>query len=293
MNYIIGSGLMSFLAKQVNPNYEILPVGKSRFYRYDIATCDDYIIYDKDIDGFMNQFGSINHVYFKRALSMAGQIIFNTGGPYMDTWMKKVYDDVPPIIRNWYRDGFIYNMRGSDIFKILESKCMSECKKFINNRESIKHIDTKNKIIITTHQCLDYDNIISTIPRNYLFNLCGITHDLTHRDLFTFVISTNDLDFEGASELLVVDGTIDFHKCTAIGKDQYQFYSINKISDLNAYLSVFIKKFSIMSATYIKEALPTGNPLDHLVPQDITCIGSNAQWNDLIDLSMSIKNLIN
>lgn len=295
MNYILGSGLIAFIAKDIFPDYQILPIGKTRFYRYDIATCDDYIVYDKKIDQYMTDRwkSPLPPIYFKRAYSISGKIIYNTNLPYIDQWLQKVYgDDQPQIAEDWMQDGFVYPTRGTDMFQKLETDCLKSVREFISSKDQVLSIDAQNKIIRTEHKELEYDKIISTIPRNYLFLLLGIKAELSKQNLYTFVVKTNDLNFEGASELLVVDNEIDFYKCTNLGNETYQFFTNVDIQDITGYLQNFISNFNLIKGTCIIDAVYKGDPHDALIPDDIKCVGASACWNDLIDLRMSIRQLL-
>ena len=301
MKYIIGSGLIAFVAKTIFPDYTIIPVGKSRYYQYGVATCDDYILCHADIDEFIKdiapetQMQSIP-VFFKKALSYCGQIIFGRNEGFLSTWLHKVYgeDTNPNALALTKLDTFVYNISGTDVFKVVEKRCKQHFREFIESKDKFKSIDTQNKIIYTNHMQLPYEHIISTIPLDAIMDACGIEHNLESKDLHTFVVETPDLDFEGASELLVADETIDFFKCTRIGKQIYQFYGLKEIISLPTYLSLFMNKFDILSATVVRKAIPLGDPNKHreLNEHNITCVGSNAQWDDMMDLSSCIRRLI-
>lgn len=300
MKYIIGSGFISFLAKCILPEYRIIPIGKSRYYQYEVSTCDDYIFCHDEIEDFIKEhsfsFGQIIPVFFKRALSYSGQIMFNKNEGFFDSWLSKVYgSSAHPAANKLIKfDSFVYNIACVDLFKNVEKKCKPDFRDFILDQNKIKHVDINNRIIHTNKGQLEYESIINTIPLDSMFNLCGIEHDLESRDLHTFVIETADLDFEGASELLVVDNNIDFFKCTRIGKQVYQFFSIEEIANLPKYLDLFVSKYDILSATVVRNAIPLSDHNKHkeLEQYGIMSVGSNAQWDDMMDVSSCIRRLI-
>ena len=55
-----------------------------------------------------------------------------------------------------------------------------------------------------------------------------------------------------------------------------------------------MNKFDILSATVVKKAIPLGDPNKHkeLEQYGITCVGSSAQWDDMMDVSSCIKKLM-
>ena len=300
MNYIIGSGLIAFLAKMILPDYIIIPTGKSRYFKYNVATCDDYIICHKEIDGFIHQFTTqfkapIVAIFFKRALSYCGQLIFNKN-EFINAWIHKVYgNDGNPFTSELIKfDFFVYNISSTDLFKIIEPICKPHFKDFIQTNDSLNFIDINNKIIYTKHKQLEYENIISTIPLDAMFKYCNIQRELKSKDLHTFVVETESLNFEGASELLVVDDNIDFFKCTRLRETIYQFFSSIEIQNLPSYINLFINKYNLLSATVVRKAIPLGDIKQHeeLNKYNIYCIGSNAQWDDMVDVSSCILRLL-
>jgi len=298
MKYILGSGLIAFMAKMILPDYKIIPVGKSRYYQFPVATCDDYILCHKDIDDFIKDVAKTQMipVFFKRALSYSGQIIFGRNEGFVNNWLQKVYgeDRNPNALALTTLDTFVYNVSATDIFKIAEKECKQHFRKFIECGDKFKSIDTENQVLYTNKEQVPYEHIINTIPLDTIFNACNLDHNLESKDLHTFVVETNELDFEGASELLVVDDNIDFFKCTRVGKQTYQFYCMEEIIDLPAYLSLLMNNFDILSATVVRKAIPLGNYDTHkeLEQYGITSVGSNAQWDDMMDVSSCIRRLM-
>lgn len=302
MKYILGSGLIAFLAKILMPDYEIIPVGKSRYYKFPVATCDDYIVCHKDIDDFIGDIAkktSLNQaipVFFKRALSYSGQIIFGKNEGFLNNWIYKIYGNGSnPNSNNLIKlDSFVYNISCTDVFKVAENHSKKFFREFVECGDKFKSIDTKNRIIYTNKNCFEYEHIINTIPLDALYKYCGFDDEFDYKDLHTFVVETDDLDFEGASELLVVDQEINFFKCTRVGRKTYQFFGTSEIIDLSRYLSMFMSRFDILSATVVRKAIPIGDHNKHRETEqhEITCVGSNAQWDDMMDVSSCIKRLI-
>lgn len=295
MNYILGSGLVAFVAKKMYPNYEIIPVGKSRYYQFDVATCDDYIFCHDNVDDIIKSIvGSSTPIMFKRAISHAGALTFNLESPFIDAWVEKTYNgDAHPYTKVAIKqDGFVYNHSCIDIFKQLEQPSINSCKEFIVGQEKVVKIDFQNQLIITNKRHIEYNKIINTVPLDYLMTLMDVDNELQSLDLHTYIVESDNIDFEGATELLIVDQEIDFHKCTFLGNSRYQFYTTKDISDISSYLQLMLSKFHIVSGTCVKKAIPIGDTTNFdKIPGNIVCVGSNAQWNDGIDMSSCIRRL--
>jgi hypothetical protein len=292
--YILGSGLIAFLAKKIHPEFEILPVGKSRFYQYDVATCDDYIFCHDDVDPIIDQItgGGTIPVLFRRAINAYGQLLYGKHEWIVD-WLKKTYrgDYNPAAKQIISMEGFVYKHACTDLFKILEPQMKKEFRHFIESNNKIKSINVEDHLIYTNNEVLEFDKMISTVPLDYLCKLAGEDQDLQTLDLHTCVVDSKEIDFEGSTELLIIDENIAFFKCTRIGPKSYQFYSNEEIPDLRGHLNLMINKYDLISGTCVKNAIPLGNPKS--IPQfaDIFCVGSHAQWDDFMDVSSCIRRL--
>lgn len=292
--YIIGSGLIAFLAKFIHPEFDIIPIGKSRFYQFDIATCDDYIFCHDDVDDVMGEIvgGSSVPILFKRAINAYGQLLYGKHA-FLDDWLKKTYDNNYNLAasRAMSMGGFIYKHACTDIFKILESKMKHEFRTFIESGDRIESIDTLEHQIHTKHRVIEYSKLINTAPIDYLCKLANIDHQFSSLDLHTCVVDSKSIDLENATELLIIDDNIEFFKCTRIGPKSYQFFANHEIHDLRGHLNSMVNSYDLVSGTCVKNAIPLGNPKD--VPQfeDIFCVGSCSQWDDMMDVSSCIRRL--
>lgn len=295
-NFIIGSGLIAFLIKEILPEYTIIPIGKSRFFQYNIPTCDDYIFCTDTTDKFIKSISSklnsnVQPILFKRSISYCGEIIHNKHQRFLDMWSNKIYNKNIDFERFKF-EGFVYNISSGDIFKILEQEHKNSFYDFIKENNKLLSIDIDNKIIHTKNCSLQYDNIINTIPLDVMFKFCGLQeYEFESKDLHTFVLKTDELDFENSSELLVVDDSIDFYKCTRIGKNIFQFYSTIDITNITQYMNLMVKNFDLLSGTAIKNAIPISCDTADLSKYDIISVGSCAQWDDLIDISDCIEKI--
>jgi len=94
-NYILGGGLVALLAKEIFPDWQIFPVGKSRFYQYNPPLADNFVVRDESIDEYMRNHTIIPYLY-KNAYSFGSQLLFNTNIP-LGPYLQKLYGgQIPP-----------------------------------------------------------------------------------------------------------------------------------------------------------------------------------------------------
>ena len=304
MNYIIGSGLVAFLAKHMLPDWEIIPSGKSRFFQYDVATCDGYVIYNDTVLDVVRSIliGCSNDItplmspmMFKRAISFGGELVFNRNEALLSQWLRKVYGaDAPAYSFELFpTEFFVYGMSAMSMFRALEQKSLASFRKSIERQESIVSVYPQEKYIRTSHRELEYDKCISTVPLDAFLKWCGMPEKLYARDMHTCLIQTNKIDFEGASEALIADQEIDFYKCTRISRDLYQFFSVIEIPQVAHYISLMVPEFDIVSGTCVKNAIPVGKRpgLTTLEKLGVYCVGSTAQWDDFMDITSCLMRL--
>ena len=111
---------------------------------------------------------------------------------------------------------------------------------------------------------------------------------------YYFHIETTDLDFEGASQVLVVDGKFDFYKVSNIAANRYLFYFLRDIPIPGPYFMQFLKKFEIIDGTRIDSALPLGErpDLKHLEAMNVHCVGMFAEHDAFLDVGSSLIKML-
>lgn len=300
-NFIFGSGIIGYLAKYIFTDYVLIPFKRSRYFYFEIPWSDNFIKYDKNIDDFMKNF-VINDspmLIYKSPFSYNGQLFYNKTEDVVSDYLNKIYGDVPLFADRLLQTTFtIYPTSIKSIHDMLQYKLGEEIRKNIRLGELV-NIDIKNKLfmlrdpktgIISKHE---YDKIISTIPLDALCKYCNLTLDIKSRNICYYVINA-DIDLEGAQQCYVVDNDILFFKVSNIG-NHYLFWSTDIIDNPYNYFGKFLNyKIDIIEAHMIDNAMPVGDIPDLKLFEDygIYCVGSNAQWDDNVDITSSIRRLL-
>ena len=134
---------------------------------------------------------------------------------------------------------------------------------------------------------------MSTIPL-YALPTSDQAPNLESRKLWYFHVETTNLDFEGASQVLVVDDRFDFYKVSNIAKNRYLFYFLKDVPVPGPYFNQFIKQFEIIDGTMIVSALPSGERpnLTHLEEMNVHCVGMFAEWDPFLDVGSSLIRIL-
>jgi hypothetical protein len=294
MKVILGGGLISLLARDIlGDSWTIVPIGRSRFYSFNPALIDNFIVKDEVTDKYMQQHAVIPYLH-RVGYSYGGQLLFSTNlalAPYLE----KVYGGkVPPHARPYYENRIDFWTSGNcvDIYSSLQAKYKDE---ILGNAEKYGTPQNINNHVITTDKGkFEYERMISTVPLDVLLKWTDISWvDLPSRDLYFYHVRTSDLDFEGATQLLVVDPETEFHKAIMLNRLNYVFQSCAQIEYPGQYFMGFMKNFELVAETMIERAISCGPTpkIDELDTADIMCLGSSA-WDDCLDVGSSIKRLL-
>jgi hypothetical protein len=299
MNYILGSGVTGLLARMIlGDKWTIIPFHRSRFFSYNPAIDDNFIISNERIDPYLKDLGADvvdRRFFYQRAWSIGGQLYKGYDSGLNNDWHYKIFGpNVPGQSPAVYKDKMvlpIYDLKINNVYKHLLETYQEEI-----IRESQEGIPTKitKDYIERNGKRLEYDNIVSTIPLYALFKLMNLEYDLKSKQLYYYHIETPDLDFEGANQVLVVDPTISFFKATNINKNRYLFYCHEELPNPGAYFMTMMNKFEILDGTTVERALPMGaRPnLTNLEKVGIHCVGSYAEWDWCMDVGSCIMRLL-
>lgn len=299
MNVIFGSGLVGLLARHIlGPSYTVVPFYRSRFFSFNPALDDNFIVRDKRLDDFISSInnGSLGKVYiYKRAWSIGGQLVDKYDAELCYSWCVKLFGSTIPTqsLPYWQNQMsmFVYDIRLNQLYERLCNEYASEIKE-----EHSKGYVTEigNHYFVRNGQKIGFDKAISTIPLNILNKLMGLPSDLKAKTIHYLHIETPDLDFEGNNQTLVVDQAFDFYKVTNIAPKRYLLYFQSDISNPGAYLMQFMPSFDIIDGTSINDAIPYGEApsLLHYENNGIECVGSNAQWDWCMDIGSCIIRLL-
>lgn len=298
MNVILGSGIVGLLAKAIlGPSWKIIPFYRSRFFSFNPALDDNFIIRDERIDQFINDVAKeINipvHIY-QRVWSVSGELIKQFDKNLCHSWMYKLFGSDIPSQSGVYFDKlnlYIYGLRINQLYETLLANNIEELK-----TESAEGMVTEigDHYLVRNGKRLDFDNAISTIPLDALFNLVGAQNRLRAKTIHYLHIKTDDLDFEGANQVLVTDQVFDFFKVTNIAPGRFLFYCHNDLPNPGLYLMQFMQNFDILDGTSVENAIPLGQipKLEQLEKLGLYCVGSSAQWDWCMDVGSCILRLL-
>jgi len=297
MNYILGSGIVGLLARKIlGPSYKVVPFFRSRFFSFNPALDDNFIIRDDKLDGFMKDLaGSSSQILYKRSYSLGGDLKKEHDKEYDKAWCTKVFGSYPSQSILYMKDRlsfFVYDVRVNALYEKLTNEFKDELEAE-NALGPVSQIG--DHYFIRNGVRFDYDNIVSTIPLNILLKLMGRDNSsLKSKTLHYLHIGCQELDFEKNNQLLVADDNIDFFKVTNIAPNRYLFYFHKDVDQPGIYMMNYMRQFDILDGTAIPEALPIGERpnLDNLEKADIFCVGSNAQWDWCMDVGSCILRVL-
>lgn len=299
MNFIFGSGVIGLLAKIIlGQSWTVIPFARSRFFSFNPALDDNFIICDADLDPFVKDITKeikLQSFLYRRAWSVAGQLLPAWEESLCDDWLFKIFgSQTPPQSKIYLRDRMnltVYDVRVNGLYQSLVQSFLSELKEEAA-KGSVSEIG--DHYFIRGGVRHDFDRAISTIPLDVLRGLMGNKAELPSKDLHYIHVQTADLDFEGMNQLFVVDHAFDFYKVTNIAPERYLFYCHKDIPDPGAYLMNFMSKFDIIDGTSVARALPMGPmpKLDIIESKGIYCVGSYAQWDWCMDVGSCILRLL-
>lgn len=294
---ILGSGVVGCIAKYMRPDAIIVPYKKSRYYSFEFPFADNLIGYSTDIDNLMVDMSPRNKipVFNKHAISYEGQLSEGDKNT-KELYLKKVYetfnDYFPKLITT---AASYYPMTVIELYEHLQKNMIDELNKSKDFLGIPKQIDVKNKQIVFGGQRVSYDKIISTIPLDALLSLCKMKMDLKSHSVCYYRIVSNSVDLEGNHSCYVADETIDFFKVVKLGEHEHMFWTFDRVESPYQYFGKYLTyNIEILEASRIENAIPIGNipDLSQLEEYGIYCVGSNAQWDDFMDVSSCIKRLL-
>ena len=299
MNVIFGSGIVGLLARMIlGDSWTIIPFYKSRFFSFNPALDDNFIICDDKIDPFVkdlsNTIGLSKYLY-TRAWSINGSIYKEWDKLLCNDWLSKIFGyRAPSQAEPYYSSRMnltVYDLRVNELYEKLLQQYGDDLK-----REASKGLveSIGDHYFIRGGVRYDFNNAVSTIPLNVLLNLANISHNLESKPVYYFHIRTDHLDFEGFNQLLVVDNSFSFFKATNVAPGRYLIYAHEDIHNPGMYFMPFMRDFDLLDGTTIDGVLPLGDiPKVNLDKFGIFCVGSYAQWDWCMDVGSCILRIIN
>ena len=301
MNYILGSGIVGLIAKHLlGDDWQVIPYYKSRFFTTNPPLDDNFLVKHDRLDEIIQKLlpsRLVSTTFYKRAWSVNGQLYTNSDGLYIKAWLQKVFgDDEPGHAYSYYHKKDIFqiynNIRISEIYNSLLDKYIGHLKENIKIGQPLK---IREGYIYFNEGRKPYDKIISTIPAPALYELTGRKSLLKAKDVHYLHLYSDELDFEGANQVLVADSNIEFYKAVNIAPSRYLLYFLNDIQHPGNYMQKFLKNFEIIDGTMVKQALMMGDSIDvKIFNQDsIYPVGGYAIWDYCLDVGSCILRLLN
>jgi len=147
-------------------------------------------------------------------------------------------------------------------------------------------------MVLKSGVTLPYSSLISTVPLDVLHHLLGWDVSLDVKDVHYCQIVTPNLDLEGATQVYVVDEYVEFFKVVQLDHCNYVLWSFEGLNE--GVVGKYLRDFKIAQQTVVRRAMPLDVPpnLQDLEAVGIRCIGSNAQWDDAMDVSSCIRRIL-
>jgi hypothetical protein len=225
MNVIFGSGIVGLLARKIlGPSWKVIPFYRSRFFSFNPALDDNFIIHDKQIEPFISDlYGHPLPVFiYKRGWSVGGHIVPEYDASLCGDWLTKMFGQaVPPQSEVYHAkrmDLFVYDLRVNELYQSLVNEYLEDLKTESALGE-ITQIGQHH--FVRNGNRVDFDNAVSTIPLNALCRLMNVEVELPSKTLHYLHIETENLNFEGFNQLWVVDRIFSFYKATNVAKNRY------------------------------------------------------------------------
>lgn len=297
--YILGSGVTGCLAAKIlGPSWHIIPFKKSRYYTFEVPYADNFIVYDEHIDKFI-QSELINKamVIYKSPFSMQGQLMYQATDLTLEPYLHKVYGpEVPVLAKKLLKTTYTtYSLTVKQLHDKLQAELSEKINDGVRNFKDLYHIDLKNREMHTKNGVFKYDRIVSTIPLDALYKMCGLSAELRARNTCFYHIMTSKVDLEGASQAYVADPEFLFYKVYTLAKDSYLFCTLDVVDSPYQYFGAFLGyNLDLIEAKRIENVIPIGEPPDTSLLREhgIECVGSNAQWDDFVDTTTAIRKLL-
>jgi hypothetical protein len=250
MKVIFGSGIVGLLARCImGPEWTVVPFKRSRFFSWNPALDDNFIISDKEIEPFLQSlYPSLNPLAYeyKRAWSIQGHIYPEFDASICSDWLDKIFGpNQPQHASLYYKDRMkfgIYDIKINQLYFTLVNMFLEDLKR----EDSLGPVTEIGKnYFVRNGTKQEFDKAISTIPLDALCSLMSIDFKLNANPVHYLHIATKDLDFEGFNQLLVCDPSIDFFKVTNVAQDQYLVYFLRDVNNYGMYMMNFIQNFEI------------------------------------------------
>ncbi len=296
-NVIFGSGVVGLFAKALFPNWKVIPFGRSRFFTFNPALDDNFIIKSEEIDEPVRDISRIltKTFMYRRAFDVGGHLCDRCDTEICKDWLHKVFGAKTPPQAEPYMNGRldlpIYDIRVNQLYGELLLRYIPELKE---EHSKGKVTEIGDHYYIRGGKKEEFDHAINTIPLNSLYGLMNLKYELLTKAAHFFHIQTKNLDFEGYNQTLITDPKFSFYKVTNVAPDRYLFYCHEEIPQPGPYFMALVQDFEILDGTSVADYFTMGPmpKLDHLEQKGIYSVGSYAQWDWCMDVSSCITRLV-
>ena len=294
-NLLLGSGIIGNIARAIfNKDFYWVPFKRSRYYSFDVPFADNFLIYDQKVSDFFTPFKiDVTPVFFKCPISYQGQLMFQEFPIVLDPYLSKVYgEQIPSVATKLLKSTFsVYQITAQALYHRLEHSHEEEIQTNIRQDGELIKIDLSKKEAVFKNGTRPFDKIISTIPLDALHSLCSLPFERKARSVCYYYIISEKVDLEGATQALVADSDINFFKVCMLRPNNYIFWTLDAVENPLQYFGKFLTyRMDIVEAKRIENVIPLGDPpsLKHLEEKGIYCVGSNAQYDDFMDISSCV-----
>ena len=305
MKLILGSGVVGLLARHIlGDDWSIIPFYRSRFYSYMPPLCDNFIIADPQIDHVITSLGyPTTNLLLNRAYSSQGHLYKeDKDGALATSWLLKLFNgNYPSQALPYYKSRisvFIYDkVRVNKLY----AQLMQEYTEHLKSQAQLGKVTSigNHEITFDNNSRIEFEYAVSTIPLKVLYGLLpqilGKPCKLSCEPLHYIHMETKALNFEGASQVFVVDPVFSFYKVSCIAKNRYMFYCHQDIKNPGQYFMPIIPgDYDLIDGTTVSDALITGEIPDFgfLDELDIYPVGSFAQSDFCADIGSNILKLV-
>jgi len=294
---IIGSGLVALICRKIlGSDWQILPLAPSRFYSRGVpALGDDFVTYDQSVLEIIKNWGlNTSPLFYKRPYSISGSLLYNDS--FADRYFDRIGIDANPQTIDYYKNTFtVFQFSCLQLWSALLREFINEIKMFQEEHPNVKTINriADHTITLSSGEILEYKEAISTVPYYALCKWTGMLFNGRMDHTYQYFIKDDNIDLEGANQALICDEEIPFHKCTKISHNKYLLEVIGHYYDnfQDELGKIIGYEFEILSGAIIENGhvFPHKIDIGYLNDQHITCIGSYAQCDPLIDIGSVIK----
>lgn len=279
-------------------DWTVVPFGKSRFYSFNPPLDDNFITHDAQLDPLMAELGlPTTPVWLQRAYSVGGELIRQdpTGALAVD-WLDKIFGPDPPPHAQAYlstRMGFfVYEgVRANRLYGVLQARYREE---LLREAALGPVSEIGDHYIVRNGVKQDFERAVSTVPLNALLRLMGRQSNLRYRPSHNIHMHTPSLNFEGATQVMVVDPMFAFYKVTMLAKRRFLFHLHQEVSNAGAYFMPIIDDYDLIEGTQVPEAIPLGTmpSLGWLEAMDVFPVGQYAQHDWCADVGSNFLRLL-